>query len=301
MKASLLLTVTLMTLPAAYALPSGNDVLPNQTLHAAPDRDVYFDPNDLQDPQDPKRLYFDVVVVINKAVNAQTIDVYRFGKLVKHARVSTGRETPEYSNPLDPAAPTHDYFSQTYTGYFNVKSLDIDHHSSTWTDAFMPWAVFFDNGIATHRSPHEDLSQSLIDKRIGRRASGGCVRLHEQDAKDIFWWVRMSGGPFTQEELYRPHDPDEPDFTRESQEQLALGEQPYAKEQVVPIVNPDGSFKKDKNGWYITQWGYKTLYVVQNIPVGTASRAPRPPQNIVPRPQPPQNGIERFFSNLFGQ
>ncbi|MGZ3724111.1 MAG: L,D-transpeptidase, partial [Bdellovibrionales bacterium] len=181
------IAITVIASPRAIAQAVN---APEAAVHTPPpERKITFNPADMADEKDWKRLYFDVVVVINKAANAQTIDVYRFGKLVKSSRVSTGRETMEYANPNKPSAPKKTYLSRTYTGYFAAQKLDIDHVSNTWADAYMPWAVFFNGGIATHRSPHEDLSQGVIDPNIGHRASGGCVRLHEQDAKDIFWMV----------------------------------------------------------------------------------------------------------------
>src|ERR1700686_2211843 len=65
-----------------------------------------FNPEDLKNVWDWKRRYFDVMIVLNKAANLQTLDVYRFGVLVKSVRTAIGGEAP--------------------TGYFSASRQEID-------------------------------------------------------------------------------------------------------------------------------------------------------------------------------
>lgn len=133
-------------------------------------------------------------------------------------RVSTGRERPELSNvrkeacardwrcqetaermglSLEEAAHTTltSYFSQTTPGYYTPTWLNIGHVSGQYESSAMDHAVFFNGGIAMHRVPHGS------ENRLGSRASGACVRLNAGYAKEIFWLVRATGGPFKPNEL----------------------------------------------------------------------------------------------------
>lgn len=144
-----------------------------------PEPDIKFNWDDVTG----KYKDFDVIVLINKAAKGQTIDVFRFGKWVKHGLVSTGLET---------YVPSDDIFAQTYAGYYTVEpgNLSIDHHSSQFQDAHMPYAVFFNDGEATHKAPPGD------EQYLGHRKSHGCVRNTAENASDIFWMVSLAGGPF---------------------------------------------------------------------------------------------------------
>jgi lipoprotein-anchoring transpeptidase ErfK/SrfK len=144
--------------------------------------------------------YFDLFMYVSKANRApmgQRMFVFERdtnGKIVPYAewRVSTGREqweerkgrrtfttTPEGVYRLDPDRFHREYFSRTYD------------------NAPMPFAMFFDmrtRGYPTGLAIHAAASASKI-ARLGRRDSGGCVRLSPKHAKELFYKIQntMSG------------------------------------------------------------------------------------------------------------
>lgn len=73
----------------------------------------------------------------------------------------------------------------TPTGVFSPTFLSRNHRSSRYDDAPMPFAVFFNGNIAIHGTTQI--------KRLGRRASHGCVRLHPKNARTLFDLVRQVG------------------------------------------------------------------------------------------------------------
>jgi hypothetical protein len=71
--------------------------------------------------------------------------------------------------------------------------MERDHFSKEWDDAPMPSSIFFtDKGHAIHGS---------YDKRIGRPASHGCVRLSPANAEKLFALVEQEGITNTTVEL----------------------------------------------------------------------------------------------------
>lgn len=184
-----------------------------------------FNPEDLKNAEDWKSKNFDLVVLINKAEYGQEMKVWRRLQptdktltLIRNGReekdksgksrwtVSTGREHAEISVcdaqqlgvAVDPShAPRNSYWSQTPTGYYIPDYLHIDHVSSDWEGSAMDHAVFFDSnrGIATHKVP------TGSEGKLGQRASGACVRMWQNSARELFWWVRSTGGPVSRDEL----------------------------------------------------------------------------------------------------
>ncbi|MEY4615299.1 MAG: hypothetical protein RJB66_259 [Pseudomonadota bacterium] len=127
--------------------------------------------------------HFEVVVVVNKAKSgpeAQKAQVYLSGRHYKTFTVSTGREKLE----LAPSGKV--YRSVTPQGWFRPIYFSPNHFSETWK-APMPWAVFFNGGIALHAT-----TRSHYDE-LGQRASGGCVRLHHDDAKELYHLIKNAG------------------------------------------------------------------------------------------------------------
>lgn len=127
--------------------------------------------------------YFPVVLVINKAVRgpeAQTMTVYHRGMLAYRFAVSTGREREEL------AKSGRRYFSRTPVGWFSPTRTYEKYFSKTW-QAPMNYSVFFVGGIATHATTPS------YYKDLGKRASGGCVRLTEKNAKIIYDLVLSEG------------------------------------------------------------------------------------------------------------
>lgn len=173
---------------------------------------------------------FENVVVINKSnegSDRQTLRLYVNGKLNQITKISSGRE--DYEKGCGPGQePKRDhcsaraYWSTTPTGYFDVDKLDKNYFSNLW-QTWMPYAVFFESGIATHQAP------AGTENNLGKRASGGCVRMHPNMAPILFTTVEKSGAG------------------------------------LVPKFKRDGNVAKTAQGDIIRWQGYKTLVIVQNI------------------------------------
>ena len=87
---------------------------------------------------------------------------------------------------LEKAPSGRKYCTSTPSGVFQPDLLEEKHISKTW-NAPMPWAVFFSGGVAVHAT-----GESHYDE-LGTPASGGCVRMQYDDAKQIFMLVRQIG------------------------------------------------------------------------------------------------------------
>jgi len=113
----------------------------------------------------PKEPY--VVISINKASQKMTVTIG--GRRTYNWLVSTG--AAGYSTP---------------SGSFKPFRMEKDHFSKEWDDAPMPHSIFFTTqGHAIHGSPYV--------KRLGTRASHGCVRLSPQNAATLFEVVKKVG------------------------------------------------------------------------------------------------------------
>ena len=126
----------------------------------------------------PKRPSRDVLRYV-KASSAQRIEarvdlseqrmsVYKGGKKLYSWPVSTGRSG-----------------HNTPTGSYKPYRMHNIWYSSKYEWAPMPHAIFFKGGYAVHAT------NSI--KRLGRRASHGCVRLHPKNAAALFALVRQNG------------------------------------------------------------------------------------------------------------
>ena len=108
-----------------------------------------------------------VVVVISKVSQSMTVTVD--GEQQYQWLVSTG--APGYETP---------------SGTFRPFRLEKEHFSKEWDDAPMPYSMFFTGeGHAIHGSYHI--------KRLGTRASHGCVRLAPENAATLFALVEKAG------------------------------------------------------------------------------------------------------------
>jgi L,D-transpeptidase catalytic domain len=84
--------------------------------------------------------------------------------------------------PVSTGAPGYDTPSGTYRPF----RMEVDHFSEEWDDAPMPHSIFFTpEGHAIHGSPHI--------KRLGTRASHGCVRLAPDNAAKLYAMVEKAG------------------------------------------------------------------------------------------------------------
>ena len=72
----------------------------------------------------------------------------------------------------------------TPRGSYKVSWLDEHHKSKQYSDAPMPYAIFFDEGKAIHGSAGS----------VGGPASHGCVRLSTGNAKTLFRLVEQEQG-----------------------------------------------------------------------------------------------------------
>ncbi|AKH99788.1 Ykud domain-containing protein [Hoeflea sp. IMCC20628] len=111
---------------------------------------------------------FAAKVIAKIDVSSQTMVISQNGKVKHKWRVSTGRSG--YSTPR---------------GTYSPKWLSRYHRSRKYNNAWMHYAVFFRGGYAIHATRDT--------KRLGRRASHGCVRLAEKDAAKFYSMVEKMG------------------------------------------------------------------------------------------------------------
>ena len=109
----------------------------------------------------------DIQITVDKA--AQTLTVARDGAVLYTWPVSTGRVG-----------------RFTPTGSYQAFRMEKDHYSREFDDAPMPNSIFFTKrGHAIHGS--------FDTKKLGRPASGGCVRLAPENAQVLFEMVKAEG------------------------------------------------------------------------------------------------------------
>jgi lipoprotein-anchoring transpeptidase ErfK/SrfK len=101
-------------------------------------------------------------------IKKQRVHVYRGGNLIHTWKVSTGKKG-----------------FKTPKGKYQPIFMKKMHYSKQYADAPMPYAIFFHKGYALHGT--------RSTKRLGRRASHGCVRLRTSNAKKLFRLVQQSG------------------------------------------------------------------------------------------------------------
>jgi L,D-transpeptidase-like protein len=108
-----------------------------------------------------------VVITIDKSAQRMTVSVD--GATRWSWPVSTGRRG-----------------HATPAGSFQAFRMEADHYSKEWDDAPMPHSIFFTKrGHAIHGS--------FDTRRLGTPASAGCVRLHPDNAKQLFALVKAQG------------------------------------------------------------------------------------------------------------
>lgn len=220
--------------PAAPAftiapLPPGQFVATPDEVMLAEERLFGALPDDIEG-------YFDLFLYVSKATSgalAQRMFVFERGLdgltyPTVQWLVSTGRERREK------------YFTTTPEGIYK---LDIDRmHKNWWSrrwNAPMPFAIFFDYtiktgkaGLAVHATPQH------IDE-LGRRASGGCVRLHPEHARALF---------------ERLQDPSARGFVPVFPFKTELGRSAR-----------DGEVLRNKEGGVVLQAGLKVLLFIENF------------------------------------
>lgn len=134
--------------------------------------------------------FYEAILYINKAPRGATAQSMRIftrdesfpfqWKQYRKIKVSTGRERAEQ------------YFTSTPVGIFNIDHDRVYRmtYSRTWDNSPMPFAMFLDarygnrkSGIAIHGAPPGS------EGKLGRRASGGCIRVAHRNAEQLFEWV----------------------------------------------------------------------------------------------------------------
>lgn len=119
----------------------------------------------------------------------QVAYVYQYGQITHQFLVSTGR------NQKETAKSGKVYRSATPAGVFSIDWMTKNHRSQTW-DADMPYAMFFNGGIALHATfpkYYGSLGRPTGTKYIANdgstqvaSGSGGCVRFTMEDAETIY-------------------------------------------------------------------------------------------------------------------
>ncbi len=109
----------------------------------------------------------DAQVVVRVSKSQQTMYVYVDGYLEHTWPVSTARGG--YSTP---------------SGTYRPTGFDADHRSRQYHNSPMPYSIFFRGGYAIHGS--YDINN------LGYPASHGCIRLHPDDAAELYGLVRGS-------------------------------------------------------------------------------------------------------------
>jgi hypothetical protein len=131
--------------------------------------------------------------------------------------VSTGRERNEV------AKSGRHYFSSTPTGFYYPFDLVRKHWSKTW-EAWMEWSIFFNGGIAIHATTPNHYPA------LGKRDSGGCVRLRRENALTLWTLLEQAG------------------------------------KAPVPSMQLSGIVKRKKNGDIVMKNTYPFLIVVEEYP-----------------------------------
>lgn len=108
------------------------------------------------------------IVIARVSLADQVMTVYVDNALEHVWKVSTARRG--YKTPLG-----------SYTPY----RLNKNHRSRKYNNAPMPYAVFFHGGYAVHGTTET--------KRLGQRASHGCVRLLTENARMLYTLVQQHG------------------------------------------------------------------------------------------------------------
>lgn len=163
-------------------------------MGSAPVEPVILDFNESQFQTLPYLKEFTNVIVINKSdvgAGKQALRLFVNGQLKLVTKISSGREKFEKGcspgqEPKKDHCSERPYWSTTPVGYFDTDKLDERYFSNLW-QTWMPFAVFFEAGIATHQAP------AGTEGKLGQRASGGCVRMHPDKAPIIFKAVQAAG------------------------------------------------------------------------------------------------------------
>ncbi|MBL7663833.1 MAG: L,D-transpeptidase [Bacteriovoracaceae bacterium] len=183
-----------------------------------------------------------LVIVINKSTlgpDAQTLTMYESGEAMFRTKISTGREKEEINKT------ERKVFTTTPTGVFRPTRLYTEYHSKSW-DGSMPNAVFFNGGIAIHGTYHSEY------RKLGSRASAGCIRMRQEEAKFVRIKIMNSGRGITPDVDYT--------LVQEEEKRLRVSDNTVQ----VSAINTAGTFLEKQ----IYSWD--TLIIVHEDPVAVA-------------------------------
>lgn len=107
-------------------------------------------------------------LVARVELSSQTMTVTHRGQVKYRWKVSTAR--PGKVTP---------------TGSWKAKWLSKNHRSSRYNNAPMPYSIFYSGNYAVHGT--------YETRRLGRRASSGCVRLSPDNAAKLFRLAQQEG------------------------------------------------------------------------------------------------------------
>ncbi len=178
-----------LTSSTSFAQDQGATVSATRPVDVA----VNFTEADLAQPWVKEFRYVIVVNKANEGSEKQTIKVFEYGNLIRKEKVSTGRDGFEKKGENHAKA---DSWTVTPTGFYTPDFLSKDHRSSAYGGRFswltggtkMPFAIFFNGGIALHEAPKG------TESMLGKKASGGCVRLPNTLSSDIFYRIQETEG-----------------------------------------------------------------------------------------------------------
>ncbi len=142
--------------------------------------------------------------------------------------VSTGRERRER------------YFTETPTGLFRLDKNRFYTfvRSYQWNGAAMPYAMFFDWDYATRKTGYAiHAAGRSTHRRLGRRASGGCIRLALDHSRALFKRIRENHAGMV------------PEF-------------PF--DYAAGLTKSDGTMVRDESGAPILKPGYRVLVVIDD-------------------------------------
>ena len=187
------------------------------------------------EPADSERLAatpyygYELILQIDKApqgssLNAQRLRAYRYHpdrrslEFLARWHISTGAEAAR-ENRLGRVTPR-----STLTGYYPVETLKPTAYSNSW-DGLMLYSMFYDvaGGYAIHATDPNKYA------RLGRRASGGCTRLEQKQARFLYKLVAALDKGWT-----------------------------------LKLDRTTGAPVRDANARPVAQWGYKALVLIED-------------------------------------
>ncbi|MBE2277612.1 MAG: L,D-transpeptidase [Rhodobacteraceae bacterium] len=107
-------------------------------------------------------------VEVRVSISRQAMEVFHEGRRLFTWPVSTGKSG-----------------MATPKGIYKPWILSRNHRSRQYNNAPMPYAIFYQGGYAIHGTDQE--------RKLGRPASHGCVRLSKSNARILFEMVKAEG------------------------------------------------------------------------------------------------------------